>query len=603
MRNLSYGTGYGPSYRERAPVTVHKKGGRGFSKLKKAGLILAAIIALLLFTIWIFLGQFRFMMFRSMGFTGFPFGNRTYLVLFQNNYELRPTGGFISTYGELKFSHGLYQGIEFHDVYGDINNHPQVEPPLIIKTLLAGPEYTTGHNFRDSNFDPDFTVAKDDVINFYNMVYPDTKIDGVIAADFTFLENLVEMYEPLKVEEYELTKENLFETLTTIVSDIDRHNEETIANRKNISGEITKKILTKSLILPWRAKALLNEAASAFDEKHLLAAFTRKGIANSYKIRGWDGALPDSDLGDFLAVNDANYGGMKSNRYITRDITYQIDISGEKDLLGNPVAKAKVTITLNHNGIWNVPLSGIYTSYLRTIIPLGSDISLAGAISEPRESAEVIGDTVSIEPGQSATYTYEYELPEYVWNNGTYFLHLHKQPGTLGDHYRVVVKAPQGSGIESDQFDIRENIALFETYLLNDENLSFTLLEDQNAPRIVSHEITDLNEVTVIFNEPISAASISGVNFGIIDLNYSSEETDEIVVANVRVEGSVVVLSLSGMTDQPGERYELVLKDIQDLKGNLISPNPRTVTVIQDKEGESLIEGTTVEAGTGSVTE
>ncbi len=542
----------------------------------------AAIIAVILLGIWLFLGSFRFMMPGFFSLTGFPFGTRNYLILFQNNYELRPTGGFISNYGVLKFSHGLYAGLEFHDVYGDIDKHDYVEPPLVLSTLLKGPGFE-GLTFRDANYDPDFPKSKDELIKFYNMVYPDTKIDGVIAADFTFLENMVGMYEPLSVENYELTRANLFETLSSVVSDIDRHNEEALKNRKNISGEIVKKIITKTIILPWRISGALDELARAFDEKHVVAAFNRSGLANAFAKRYWDGATPQSESGDFLAINDANYGGMKTNRYISHDVTYELNVTGQKDIRGNPVVTAKVTTQIEHNGIWNIPLSGPYTGYLRTLIPLSSNVTTGGTVKENREDSISLGELINIPVGGEATYSYEYTLPEYVWSEGIYNLHLHKQPGTLADHYRVIVHVPQGQSLDSPDFDVRENVAFYETNLLTDQNLSFTLLPDENPPRIVSHEVTAMNEITIVFNEPLSTDfAADGLNYQITDMDYSDTTVkDSISIINARVDGSAVILTTSGMTPQKDERYEIVLKNLRDFAGNIITPNPRTITVVQ----------------------
>lgn len=598
-----FGGGYSPNYRN--PLQDgggHKsssghKGAFGSAQKSLAKKILkwvAVVLASLLILLWFFLGRFSFMIPHAFSLSGFPFGTRNYIVLFQNNYELRPTGGFISTYGLLKFSHGIYKGIEFHDVYGEIDEHEYVEPPLVLAALLKGEGYK-GHNFRDANFDPDFTKSKDEIINFYNMVFPDTRIDGVIAGDFTLLENMVALYEPLKVEDYEFTKANLFETLSTVVSDIDRHSEEALKNRKNISAEIVKKIIAKTLILPWRINSVLDTLARALDEKHLLASFTRSGLANAFAKRDWDGALPGSKSGDFVAVSDANYGGMKSNRYITRDVSYELNVSGAEDILGNPIVTAKVTIQIKHNGIWNIPLSGPYTGYLRTLIPLGSDVKAGGTVNEVREDAMVLGQLLEIPVGGEATYTYEYQLPEYVWVDGVYSLRLQKQPGTLADHYRVIVKAPQGQSIESPYFDVRENVAFYETNLLTDQNLSFTLLPDKNSPRIVSHEITALNEITIVFNEQVSVDFAGdSLNYQITDMNFTHPTaSDTIQITNIRVDGSAVIISTEGMTDQPEERYEVVLKNIRDLAGNLITPSPRTVTVIQDAHAEAESGGAT----------
>jgi len=551
--------------------------------LKKAGIWALAIFGVVLFLTWLFLGPFRFMLFRYASFTGFPFGTRNYIVLFQNNYELRPTGGFISTYGVVKFSHGLYAGLDFYDVYGAIDDHEYIEPPLVLSTLLENEDYA-GHTFRDANFDPDFRLSKDDLIEFYSITNPDTRIDGAVAMDFSFLETLVGIYEPLSVDGHELTEQNLFETLTTVSSDIDRHNEEALANRKNITSPIVQKIITKTLILPWRISTILDALARGFAEKHVLASFNRSGIESSFNARGWNGALPQSDLGDFIAVNEANYGGMKSDRYITRDVQYELDITNKRDVRGNPIVNATVSVTLSHEGGYNIPLSGPYTGYLRTMIPLGSDIKEGAEITEDRDDVYVLGEIVRLNPGESISYTYSYKLPEYVWNNGMYYLHLHKQPGTDGDNYRVIVRAPQGMSLDAPGFSVRENVAFYQTNLFTDQNLEFALTEDQNPPRVVSQELTADNQITIVFNEPLNVDHASdSANYGIMDLNYTDPNvTDEVKITNVRVDGSAIILTTSGITSQPGERYEITLKGLTDSSGNLINPSPRTLTVVID---------------------
>lgn len=556
-------------------------------KVRKILILLGLVLGFIFVAIWLALGDFRFMMWRYASLSGFPFGTRDYIVLFQNNYELRPTGGFVSTYGVLHFSHGFYAGIDFQDVYGTIDDHEYIEPPLILSTLLEDENYM-GHTFRDANFDPDFTISKDELIKFYQMTNPDAEVDGVIAADFTFLEWLVGRYEPMNIEGYELTQQNLFETLSTVVSDIDRHNEEELANRKNITSPLVQSVITKTIILPWRIFGMLDLIEKGFQEKHVLAAFERSGIASSFAKRGWDGAMPQSDAGDFLAVNEGNYGGMKSDRYITRDVQYEIDVTGGKDVLGNPVVNATVQVTISHEGIWNIPLSGRYTGYLRTMIPLGSRIIQGSSITEDRQDSTVLGELVELDPGQSATYIYAYELPEYVWVNGTYHLHLHKQPGTVADNYRVIVRTPQGTTLDANGFDVRENIAFFETQLATDTNLSFSVVEDANPPHIVSHEITDTNQITVVFNEAVGVDYAGDpLNYSIVDTDYAdASTTDTVSISSIRVDGAAVIITTTGMTPQLDERYEVTMRGIQDTKGNIIDPNPRTVTVVQDSQDE-----------------
>ena len=569
---------------DRAKKTVAKTRTSSKGKWPLWKKIVAALLALFfagLFLVWFFLGEFRFMFWRAPSFTGFPFGNRTYLVLFQNNYELRPTGGFISNYAELTFSHGVYTGMSFHDVYAEIDDHKEVEAPLVMSTLLDDGTYA-GMTFRDGNFDPDFRLSKDELIELYQLTHEDARIDGVIAVDFHFLEDWVGMYDEVTVDGTSFTEGNLFESLSSIVSDIDRHDEEALATRKDIAAPLVEKLISKTLILPWRLLAFRDLLAEGFREKHVLAAFNRDGLASSFRFRNWDGALPQSDMGDFLVVNEGNYGGMKSDRYLTRDITYTLEITDQKDVLGNPIVNATVSITLTHSGGNNPPLSGTYTGYLRTLIPLSSKILVGSTISEERDDSEVLGELVTLAPGESKTFTYSYELPEYVWKGGTYFLHLHKQPGTDADHYRVIVKAPVGMGLSAPDFDVRESVAFLDVNLLTDTNLSFSLLPDTNPPRIVSHEITALNEITLVFNEALdSLYAAAASNYSVTDLNEADDLTDEVTVLTATVNGNVVVLSTSGMTAQEEEFYEVVFEGLSDARGNVQDPDPRRVTVVQ----------------------
>ena len=81
---------------------------------------------------------------------------RTYLVLLQNNNELRPTGGFIGSFAFLTFDKGKFVDFEVQDVYwadGQLKGH--VEPPSELKKYLGEANWY----LRDSNWDPDFPTS------------------------------------------------------------------------------------------------------------------------------------------------------------------------------------------------------------------------------------------------------------------------------------------------------------------------------------------------------------------------------------------------------------------------------------------------------------
>ena len=59
---------------------------------------------------------------------------------------------------------------------------------------------------------------------------------------------------------------------------------------------------------------------------------------------------------------------------------------------------------------------------------------------------------------------------------------------------------------------MRENLGIWESPLVTDQNLSFTLLPDKTGPRVVLQEITDLNEITLVFNEALNEATASDLD-------------------------------------------------------------------------------------------
>ena len=79
---------------------------------------------------------------------------KKYLILFQNDKELRPTGGFLTAYAIFKINKGVISVEASEDIYkldGSISNKEKAPEP-ILKYLAKVPLF----NLRDSNLSPDF---------------------------------------------------------------------------------------------------------------------------------------------------------------------------------------------------------------------------------------------------------------------------------------------------------------------------------------------------------------------------------------------------------------------------------------------------------------
>lgn len=537
-------------------IKVHRK----WPKKKIILNVIAAILILGLLWIVSSLGQLRTFIPDYFRLVGTIFGNRTYIILFQNNYELRPTGGFISAYGVLEVKHGFPTSLNFYDVYGEIDDHDYIDPPHYPMYELLYSETYGGYTFRDANYYIDFRDSAAELIDFYQITNPETEIDGIVAVDFSTLEDLVKLYEPIEAGDLELTKDNLFETLEAEVSDIDRHNLEELSGRKDIMKDIVKDLAANILANPWKARKLSDILVKNLDEKHIILWFADEFLENKITTLGWADTMPETS-GDLLAVNEANLGGMKNDRYLSRSITYELDIQDDQIL-------AELTIEIDHFGNTNIPLSGDYKGYFRVFTPLGTD--------------ESFGDIIRLTTGENTTLTYTYSLPLSIIQDNTYTLDLVKQPGTDADHYEIIIHTPQGSTLTSSDFETKEEHAYLSLNLSEDQQFTLEIHEDESAPRIHSHEIIELNKIWIGFNELIDCETASDpFAYSITDTNTGNAHIDSVTIDTITCEDTEVWIDTIGMTDQDEEFYEIILRNIRDKSGNYIDPNPRTVTVVQ----------------------
>ena len=199
-------------------------------------------------------------------------GPRTYLLIAQNENELRPTGGFISGSGTLVVENGAIQSIEMIDA-NNVDNwaeKPYDFPPQPFYDYMGFDLFL----FRDVNFWPDFPTTAEKAMDLYSYGQDLPPLDGVIAIDQEFMRLLVEATGPIYIEERDLTitPQNTIETFqnswATRESD---DNWEWVVNRKSFIGIFAAAIINYlendfSAIDPM---LLAENMKTALSEKHL----------------------------------------------------------------------------------------------------------------------------------------------------------------------------------------------------------------------------------------------------------------------------------------------------------------------------------------------
>ncbi len=119
---------------------------------------------------------------------------RTYLVLLQNNYELRPGGGFLGQYAIVKVKDGQVLSTFVEDAnLLDQRILVKITPPYPLTRKLQLKRW----KMRDSNFSPDFPTNAAKAEYFYRLAGGGQKFDGVIAINANVLDHALAITGPI----------------------------------------------------------------------------------------------------------------------------------------------------------------------------------------------------------------------------------------------------------------------------------------------------------------------------------------------------------------------------------------------------------------------
>ncbi|PIS09544.1 hypothetical protein COT75_01005 [Candidatus Beckwithbacteria bacterium CG10_big_fil_rev_8_21_14_0_10_34_10] len=296
-----------------------------------------------------------------------------YLVLLQNNWELRPSGGFMGSYGKLSFKNGGLTNIKVEDIYvpdGQIPGH--VDPPEPIQKAFKQGFW----KLRDSNWEIDFMTASKQILWFFEKG-GEKDINGLIALNFIFLKDLLDVFGPINLVDYKLDiNSSNFVNLAQEKAQADFFPGS--SQKKDFLSSLTKELIFRFKDINYKESfQLLKVIFKNLNQKQILLSFNSKVVNQYFSKFNWTGEIKrlcsdkENIVTDYLYLVETNLGANKANCCLERKV--EQNISFENSLL-----KEKLILGYKNNSPEKKPSppqswGGIYENYLRILIPLESE--------------------------------------------------------------------------------------------------------------------------------------------------------------------------------------------------------------------------------------
>ena len=393
---------------------------------------------------------------RSLTFGG---GRKSYLILFLNNTEIRPGGGFLGSFARLDLENGEIKNIDFEKNIYTLDKSflaagNKVTPPKELQAI------TTYWTMRDANMSADFSESSKKVAWFYQQESGEP-VDGVIALDTTLFRNLLKIVGPIVMPEYGLsiTDQNF---LSDVQYQVEIGYYQNQANwAENQPKEILADMMPKFLAALFKTQNLAKvgrEIMLGIAEKHLLFYFTADKLEDLSDGINAAGKIHKSS-GDYLYSSDANLGGYKSSLEVAETLRQSVEIKNDGSV------SEKLSILRKHNGSYNWP-DGINNNFVKVYLPLATKVEAVNFISgdnnphsEPAKAEEkkwnqavefdknVVSFWQNTKPGEQSQTDIDYSREKAIALSGDAFdyqITIQKQQGVECLVWQLDLVYPEG---------------------------------------------------------------------------------------------------------------------------------------------------------------
>ena len=416
-------------------------------------------------------------------------GPKTYLLLVENEDELRPTGGLVTAVGTLLMQNGRINSLTFdNEDLNDLAGNPA--NPLVdwSKPYPAAPwqlqQYMNSRVLliRDTSWFTNYPTAALYAETLYSYV-KGYSVNGEIAFDQQFLVEILQATGPIQVAgvSYPIDASNVVAYMrsakTPTAADLASPDWNNKFFVKLIADALIQKI-TSGAVQP---ENLLTVLLQGLNEHHLILKFDNSAMTALLANHRWDGSVKP-EQGDFLMAVDTNVGFNKTNAVVTANMVYDVDLTKPNAPLGS------LTIIHANNatsiickqwdkirlpGEEDYPITDCYWNYMRIYTPAGTKLLEAtpqfvpanwmlikqdvpahvDTLDEGIAGVQGFGTLQVVPGGESINTTFQFALPASIIKSGIgqsiYHLLVQKQPGTLAEPITIRVHLPNNASVIS----------------------------------------------------------------------------------------------------------------------------------------------------------
>lgn len=382
---------------------------------------------------------------------------KRYLILFQNESELRSTGGWLTSYGVIGIEGGQIRELFVDDIYNadgtlKVQNKTYIPPKSMINALEI-----TDWSFSLVNWYPDLLDTLSEAEPFIEDLGKGNKVDGLITIDVSLIQKLLERWNGIEVpgETQLITSENIYSKIFEMHTEFTPGSTQKTTFLANLANEIVKKLLTMNIS---ELMGISDIFEDSLNEKHLQATFKNKDAYNFFTNRNWANSLNSKYNNAPIAI-DWNWGGNKANLYLNKNYNLSATI---KDI---DTIDFAYSITVENSSSSEVYPEGNYINYQRIYIPSEATILritgikdneytvykesgfkvIGGWFNTPIESTNTLEVSYRIERGADSSNFPMVNQEQNVFLN----INIFKQPGEKRHAYKLDLTYPSTWNLEN----------------------------------------------------------------------------------------------------------------------------------------------------------